>query len=110
MATKTITLIYDDKEYTLEFNRKTIRQMERQGFVARNIEDMPMSMVMSLFSGAFLMHHRNITETEIEKIYASIRNKEDFLAKLSEMYSEPVIALMDEPAEDEGNAMWEASW
>lgn len=107
---KAITIKLEDKKYTLEFNRKTIRAMERQGFVASKLEDMPMSMIMALFSGAFMMHHRNITENEVEKIYKSIRGKEDFLAKLSEMYSDPVIALMDEPEEDEGNAEWEASW
>ena len=110
MAAKNIVLTYEDKKYTLEFNRKTIRAMERQGFVASKLEDMPMSMIMHLFSGAFMMHHRNITENEVDKIYESIRNKEDFLAKLSEMYSDPIVALMDEPEEDEGNAEWEASW
>lgn len=110
MAAKHINLNYEDKKYTLEFNRKTIRAMERQGFVASKLEDMPMSMIMHLFSGAFMMHHRNITESEVDKIYESIRNKEDFLAKLSEMYSDPIVALMDEPEEDEGNAEWEASW
>ena len=110
MAAKNIFLTYEDKKYTLEFNRKTIRAMERQGFVASKLEDMPMSMIMHLFSGAFMMHHRNITESEVDKIYESIRNKEDFLAKLSEMYSYPIVALMDEPEEDEGNAEWEASW
>jgi hypothetical protein len=110
MAAKNIVLTYEDKKYTLEFNRKTIRAMERQGFVASKLEDMPMSMIMHLFSGAFMMHHRNITESEVDKIYESIRNKEDFLAKLSEMYSDPIVALMDEPEEDEGNAEWEASW
>lgn len=110
MAVKKITILYEDKEYTLEFNRNSIRQMERQGFVARSIDDMPMSMIMSLVSGAFLMHHRNLRESEIEKIYASIKNKENFLAKLSEMYAEPVMALMEEPEDDKGNAMWEASW
>lgn len=107
---KNITITHEDKKYTLEFNRTSIRAMERQGFVASKLEDMPMSMIMHLFSGAFMMHHRNIGSAEVDKIYESLSNKEELLAKLSEMYSDPIIALMEDPTEDEGNAEWEASW
>ena len=109
MAAKQIILNHEGKKYTLEYNRNSIRQMERQGFRINDSEGMPMSTVTAMFNGAFIMHHRNIDPKTLDAIYDSINNKEDFLGKLSEMYSEPMIALVDEP-EDEGNATWEASW
>ena len=34
---------YGDKEYTLEFTRRTVTEMERKGFVAADVETKPMS-------------------------------------------------------------------
>ena len=32
------------------------------------------------------------------------------LDKLAEMYNEPIMALVEEPEEDEGNVNWTATW
>jgi len=110
MAAKQIFLNHEGKRYTLEYNRNSIRQMERQGFKINESDGMPMSTVTSLFAGAFIMHHRNVDPRTLDAIYDSIPKKEEFLEKLSEMYSDPMLALVSEPEEDEGNATWEASW
>lgn len=107
---KTITIQYDGVEYTLEYTRKSIEIMERQGFVISDIGDKPMSTLPALFSGAFLAHHRFIQSTVIDSIFEKITNKSEFIQKLAEMYSEPLEALMDEPKESRGNATWGASW
>lgn len=44
--------------YTLEFTRKTIELMEKNGFVAADMERKPMTLLPALFAGAFLAHHR----------------------------------------------------
>ena len=36
---KQIQFTYNDKDYTLEYTRRTIKQMEDEGFVARDIDD-----------------------------------------------------------------------
>lgn len=110
MAAKQLFLTHEGKRYTLEYNRNSIRQMERQGFKINESDGMPMSTVMSLFNGAFIMHHRNIDPKTLDDLYDTVPNKETFLAKLSEMYSEPMLALMSEPEDNEGNTTWEASW
>lgn len=107
---KQIVLKHEGKEYTLEFNRKSIQAMERQGFVASDIGDKPMSTLPALFAGAFQMHHRFLNKSVIDDMLYHIKNKEAFIEKLSEMYSEPLITLIDEPEENEGNIDWEASW
>lgn len=107
---KQIVLTHDGKEYTLEFNRKSIETMERQGFVASDIGDKPMTTLPALFAGAFQMHHRFLNKSVIDAMLYKIENKEAFIEKLSEMYNEPIVSLIDEPEEDEGNIHWEASW
>jgi hypothetical protein len=110
MAAKQLYLTHKGKRYTLEYNRNSIRQMERQGFKINESDNMPMTTVMGLFNGAFLMHHRNIDPQTLDALYDTVPNKENFIAKLSEMYSEPMLALVGEPEGNEGNTTWEASW
>lgn len=107
---KKIVLHHESKEYTLEFNRKSIRQMEESGFIASEIGDKPMSTLPALFAGAFQMHHRFLDKRVIDEMLYRIKNKEDFISRLAEMYNEPLVALVDEPEESEGNITWEASW
>ena len=37
-------------------------------------------------------------------------NKEELIGKLAEMYNEPILTLVDEPEESEGNLKWTATW
>lgn len=107
---KTITIKYEGTEYTLEFTRKSIEAMERQGFVIGDIKTKPMTTLPTLFAGAFLAHHRFIKRDVVDAIFEKLSDKEKFLEKLAEMYAEPLEALMDEPEESEGNLTWGASW
>ena len=107
---KQIRFEYDGKEYTLEFTRKSIETMERQGFVASDMVDKPMTTLPALFAGAFLAHHRYIKKELVDEIYSKMTNKQDLLSKLAEMYNEPIQALMEEPEDAVGNVKWEASF
>lgn len=107
---KTITLSYNGEDYTLEYTRKSIETMEKRGFNIREVASKPMSTLPDLFAGAFLAHHRWVKQDVIDSIFERIPNKEDFLEKLTEMYSEPVEVLFSEPESTEGNASWKASW
>ena len=108
---KTLTVEFEGKEYTLEYTRKSVERMEREGFVSADIVSKPMSTLPALFAGAFYAHHRFVSDDVKDAIFAKIPNKGDFLAKLAEMYNEPIEALMAEPEEGgEGNAVWKTSW
>lgn len=106
---KTMTIKHGDEEYVLEYTRKSVEMMERQGFEIDELQRKPMTYLPALFAGAFLAHHRYVKREVIDKIYAQLTNKGDMLGKLVEMYSEPITALMDDP-ENEGNASWTADW
>lgn len=102
--------MYDGKDYTLEYTRKSIEIMERQGFNVNDISEKPMTTLPALFAGAFLAHHKWVKKDVIDEIYNRLENKQDLLQKLTEMYNEPIEALFEEPKESEGNVSWEASW
>ena len=112
---KTLT-IHDpvtDKTYVLEFTRKTVAQLERQGFIAEEVAQKPMSMLPALCAGAFLAHHRFEKAEVIDGIYSRLTKKDELIGKLVEMYNEPILALMTDPEGQEateGNASWETSW
>lgn len=107
---KQLRFTYQSKEYILEYTRKSVEIMEKKGFVASEIETKPMTVLPALFAGAFLAHHRGEKPEVIDAIYAKMTNKQELIGKLAEMYSEPIMALVDEPEESEGNLDWTASW
>ncbi len=107
---KQIKVTHNGEQYTLEYTRKTIEAMERGGFSISNVQTKPMSTLPALFAGAFLAHHRNVMQNKIDKIFAAQKNKEQLVEKLAEMYNEPIVSLLDDPEENEGNAEWETNW
>lgn len=107
---KQLKFSYQDKEYTLEFTRKTVAEMERKGFIADEVSEKPMSTLPVLFGGAFLAHHKYVKPEIINEIFDKMTNKEDLIGKLAEMYAEPILSLIEEPEEAEGNLKWTASF
>ena len=107
---KQINFEYKDKEYTLEYTRESVKQMEREGFVANDIVAKPMTTLPKLFAGAFKAHHRyDVKQKQIDEIFELFTNKQALIEKLAEMYAEPIETLMDDV--NEGNAIvWEASF
>lgn len=107
---KQLKFTYEGKDYCLEYTRKSVETMERNGFIASDIENKPMTILPALFAGAFLANHRFVKQDVIDAIFAKMRNKGELIGKLSEMYNEPIMTLIDEPEESEGNLDWTASW
>ncbi len=107
---KQLRFTYQLKEYCLEYTRSTVAAMEKKGFVASDIETKPVTVLPALFAGAFIANHRYVKQDVIDEIYSKMTNKQELIGKLAEMYNEPIMALIDEPAESEGNLDWTASW
>lgn len=107
---KQLNFTYDGKDYTLEFTRRTVAEMEKKGFIASDITEKPMTTLPALFAGAFLAHHRFVKEDIINDIYSKLTKKEDLIGKLAEMYNEPILALVEEPEKAEENLDWTATW
>ena len=107
---KQLNFEYKGTKYTLEFTRRTVEQMEREGFVADDIKAKPVTMLPTLFAGAFKAHHKFVKPDVINEIYSKMTNKADLIGKLAEMYNEPIVALIDEPVESSENLTWTQSW
>lgn len=108
---KTITLSYEGKTYTLEFNRITAKMMEQQGFVLEEIDTKPATTIPMLFAGAFRKNHNSVSTKKINEIYESLTHRGALVGRLAEMYAETVSTLFDDPEDgDEGNANWDPSW
>lgn len=107
---KMLSFAYEGKDYTLEFTRRTVAEMERKGFIASDITEKPMTTLPALFAGAFLAHHRFLKQDVVDEIFSKLTMKEELIGKLAEMYNEPIMALVDEPEENAGNVDWTATW
>ena len=105
---KKLTFTYDDKDYVLEYTKNTVRQMERAGFIANDLEDKPMTVLPTLFAGAFLANHSSVKREKIDRIYSKMGDKKRLIAALSEMYNDTVETLLEEP--EEGNVEWTQNW
>lgn len=106
---KVLEFSYNDRDYTLEYTKETVKEMERAGFVASDILNKPISLLPSLFAGAFRAHHKNTSKNIIDEIFDAMGDKEDLLAKLAEMYQDPLNAMLEEP-DDSKKVMWKANW
>ena len=107
---KQLKFTYKDKEYTLEYTRRSVERMERNGLNATEMRDKPMTTLPALFAGAFIANHPWVKQELINEIYSKMTNRQELIGKLSEMYNEPIEALLDDPEENEGNLNWTASW
>lgn len=98
--------------YTLEYTRKTVETMEKNGFIAAELERKPMTLLPALFAGAFLAHHRFVKREVIDNIFSRMNRKDELMAALAEMYNEPLLTLLDEPEQEgnEGNLSWKTGW
>lgn len=107
---KQIVLNFENNRYTLEYTRKTVQTLEKQGFIATDLSSKPATALPTLFEGAFLANHKREKKETIERMFDSLGDKEKLFEKLVEMYYEPISTLFDDPDNDEGKVEWEASF
>ena len=111
MATeKKIVIKYDDgegvKEYTLMFNKWTVRKMQEEGFDISQADTKPNVVIPDLFAGAFRAKQPFVEPSTVQAIYDNCPNKGDLVKALIEMYSEPIKGLMEEPDDSSKNVEW----
>ena len=105
MANK-IEFDYEDEHYILEFSRRTVSNMEQNGFVLQQAIERPATMIPQLFAGAFAMHHPRIKEEKINAIYKALGDKDELFPTLIECYRAPLEAMFDEPEDESKKVKW----
>lgn len=93
---KNITFTYKDKEYILEFNRRTVQKLESQGFDFSNVGSNIMTYVPLIFKGAFEMHHSGLTQKKIDEMYDLFTDKQELFTALFELVAEPYNKLLED--------------
>lgn len=101
-----IVIELNDSKYTLEFNRYALIAMEKKGFNVNAVQSQPLTTLTELSRGAFIMHHPQLKDREIDAIVDEIPNKVEFTQALAEMYSKAINALVADDTENKGNATW----
>ena len=79
---KTITITYENRDYTLEYTRDTVRVMEASGFIADELFVKPMLRLPELFFGAFAAHHRGLKKNVTDKIWESLPKRDELVVAL----------------------------
>lgn len=90
------------REYTLEYNRKTVAKTEEAGLDVNRLDSASMTMIPIMFWGAFLMHHPHMDREKTDKIlFEGLGGlTKDEMARLGELYAVPFKTLIaDEDAE-----------
>lgn len=105
---KQIEFSYKGKDYCLEFTRKSVEKMERNGFRAEDITEKPMNTLPALFAGAFIAHHPFIKRELTDEIFWNMKNRGELISNLSDMFNATLKTLIDNQEEDEGNLDWTA--
>ena len=103
--TKVIITDKQGNKYTLEFNARVVKNMERNGF--KIDADYPYSMIEKLFTGAFQMQHKGMMTERIMAIWDEQTKKDDLLGILTKLYMKPLEDLMKDGGNEDDTPTWE---
>lgn len=104
---KKIQFEVNGEKYILEYNREAIEIMERQGFVASEMANKPMTMLPLAFQGLFYKNHKRAKKSFIDECYNKFSNKQQLIETIGEMIAETYDCLTDDEGNKEGNLNWE---
>ena len=93
----------NNRDYTLEFNRDTIKFAEARGFKISDVEDFPLSKTVEFFWYAFRMHHPSFSLKQAENMLDRLGGiSEELGQRLGELWLVPFKTL--NPEGDEKNS------
>lgn len=69
------------REYTLEFDRDSVRFAEGRGFKLEQVDEFPMTKVPEFFWYAFRMHHKSVALNQAEDLLRQIGGMNEKIAK-----------------------------
>lgn len=94
-----ITIKFEDGEtYTLEFNRKTVKEAEEAGFRREDAGDKLMTRIPELFYYAFRMHHPNLRKPQTDSILFNDLGglTDEMIERLIDLFAAPYTTLVNE--------------
>lgn len=97
MTNPIILTMEDGKEYTLEFDRKSVEYSEMMGFSVEDVGQKMMIRVPELFRFAFHKNHPEVTKEEADRIlFEELGGVWDGLTeRLVQLYSDAYLSLVN---------------
>lgn len=78
----------EGKQYTFEFDRKTIKKAEKDGLNLELLGAMPMNMTTKLWQWGLVKNHPSINEFETDKVYEGCLKENYNITKINEKLGE----------------------
>lgn len=87
----------DGREYTLEFDKKSVKFADARGFALEDVDRYPMSKMYELFWYSFRKNHPSVSLEKAERIFDGIGQlPEGFMQRLSALYMKPFEGFTEE--------------
>lgn len=103
----TITDTKNNIEYTLEYNREALAQMESWGFNYNEFIEKPATMLPLAFRGAFYKNHSKSKIADIDELFESIEDRKGLIPVLADMMNDCYQSLINgDGEENEKKATW----
>ena len=85
-------------DYTLEFNRESVKFAEARGFDIDDVGKYPLTKIPELFYYAFRMHHKNVSREKTDRILFDELGglPKGAIERLGALYAVPFEALNSE--------------
>ena len=100
-----VRLTYEGTEYSLEFNRDSVRMAEKGGFNFGSAAEMPMTATYDLLYYSFLMHSPLVSREFTEKIidgWGGVNNMpEGLMQRLIALYIVPFNTVLDDAVKNQ---------
>ena len=88
------------EEFTLEFDKESVRDAENRGFDIDDVAKFPISKTEELFWYAFRKHHKRVDLLKARKLLEGIGTLPDgFLERLLALYAKPYEAFTESEEE-----------
>lgn len=88
------------EEYTLEFDKESVRFAESRGFDMSDVARFPITKTEELFWYAFRKHHKRVDLQKARKLLEGIGTlPEGFLERLLSLYAQPLDAFIESEEE-----------
>lgn len=103
---KPVTFTWEGSEYTLDFNRASVKRAERDfDITVKTFAEQKMTVFDDVFYCALLTRQPNMKRSVSDRICWNMTNKAELYIRLYLLFANAVNTLYEEP--DEGNAI---SW
>ena len=109
-----IKITHNGETYILEYDRFTIKLLEKSGFNYDEFLEKPMTNIELAFTAAFIKNHPN-TKQSVDwwqpgictRIYHESKDKAKLVAVITKMINDFYDSLLADPEDDSGNTTWE---